>query len=264
MPYPLSIAIISKNEEANLRRCLASAVGLAEEIVIVDSGSTDGTAAVAAEFGARFAHQEWLGFSAQKNLCNSFCTQPWILALDCDEELSPELLASIRAFFDQGDAGRFDAAWMARRVWFLGRWIRHGDWYPDKKVRLFRRDKGRWEGHANSQVHERLVVDGPHTTLKGDLYHYSFTDMAHYLDKHVVYTDVFADHEKASGRGWSVVAVAFRPWWRFVRAYIFRRGFLDGFPGFWIAVATAFFTFMRYSRAYEAKVSRKARDQKVC
>ncbi len=251
MPYPLSIAIISKNEEANLRRCLQSAVGLAEEIVIVDSGSTDGTAAVAAEFGARFVPQDWLGFTDQKNLCNRLCTQPWILALDCDEELSPELRQALERFFEQGDSTRYEAAWMARRVWFLGRWIRHGDWYPDKKVRLFRRDKGRWEGHASSQVHERLVVEGPHTTLKGDLYHYSFRDMQHYLVKHMTYTEVFSEHERGSGRGWSLVNALFRPWWRFFRAYVLRRGFLDGFPGFWIAIATAFFTFMRYSRSYE-------------
>ena len=257
MPYPLSIAIISKNEEANLRRCLGSTAGLAEEIVIVDSGSTDGTAAVAAEFEALFITKPWMGFAAQKNHCNDLCSQPWILALDCDEELSPELRKSIQSFFESGDDRRYVAAWMARRVWFLGRWIRHGDWYPDKKVRLFLQEKGRWEGHANSQVHERLVVDGPHTQLKGDLYHYSFTDMRHYLDKHLGYTDVFAEHELAEGRGWSQVDALFRPWWRFFRAYVLRRGFLDGFPGFWIAIATAFFTFMRYSRAYEAKVSHR-------
>lgn len=253
MPFPLSIAIISKNEEANLRRCLASTQGLAEEIVVVDSGSTDGTAAVAAEFGARFVSQPWLGFTDQKNFCNGLCTQPWILALDCDEELSPELRRSIEAFFEAGDSERFAAAWMARRVWFLGRWIRHGDWYPDRKVRLFRRERGRWEGHASSQVHERLVVDGPHTTLAGDLHHYSFTDMRHYLVKHVGYADVFAAHEQQEGRGWSLADAVFRPWWRFFRAYVLRRGFLDGFPGFWIAVATAFFTFMRYSRKYETR-----------
>lgn len=255
MPLPLSVAIISKNEEANLRRCLASVADLAGEIVVVDSGSTDGTAAVAAGFQAKFVQQDWLGFTDQKNLCNSLCTQPWILALDCDEELSPELRKAIQDFFRNGDSARFEAAWMARRVWFLGRWIRHGDWYPDKKVRLFRRDKGRWEGQAGSQVHERLVVDGPHTTLAGDLYHYSFTSMRHYLEKHISYTDVFAGNEKDGGRRWSVVDVAFRPWWRFVRAYFLRRGFLDGFPGFWIAVSTAFFTFMRYSRAYEVKTA---------
>ncbi len=257
MPYPISIAIISKNEEANLRRCLASTAGLAEEIIIVDSGSTDDTAEVAAGFGAHFVAKEWLGFAAQKNFCNSLCTRPWILALDCDEELSPDLRQSIEHFFKSGDDSRYAAAWMARCVRFLGRWIRHGDWYPDKKVRLFRREKGRWEGHANSQVHERLVVDGTHTTLKGDLHHYSFTGMRHYVDKQLEYTDVFAEHEQAEGRGWSLVDTLFRPWWRFVRAYFLKRGFLDGFPGFWIAIATAFVTFLRYSRAYEARAKQR-------
>lgn len=258
MPYPLSIAIISQNEEANLRRCLASAVGLASEIVIVDSGSTDRTPEIAAEFGARFVRQSWLGYTDQKNFCNSLCTQPWILALDCDEELSPELRDAIRAFFEKGGCDRFVAAWMARRVWFLGRWIRHGDWYPDRKVRLFLKDKGRWEGHASSQVHERLVVDGAHTTLNGDLYHYSFKDMRHYLVKHVSYSDVFAEHEKKEGRSWSLLDALFRPWWRFFRAYVLRLGFLDGFPGFWIAISTAFFAFIRHGRKYEeAVVDRK-------
>lgn len=252
---PVSIAIISHNEEANLRRCLASAADLAREMVVVDSGSTDGTAAVAAEFGARFHPQAWLGYADQKNVCNSLCTMPWILALDCDEEVSPELRQSILRFFANGDDQRYAAAWMARRVWFLGRWICHGDWYPDRKVRLFRRELGRWEGHDSSQVHERMVVNGAHTTLEGDLLHYSFKDIRHYLTKHVSYSDVFVQHEEAGGRKWSLIDAIFRPWWRFFRAYVLRRGFLDGFPGFWIATATAFFAFIRHSRKYESHIA---------
>ncbi len=254
---PISIAIISQNEEVNLRRCLASAVGLAREIVVVDSGSTDRTAEVAQEFGARFVTQPWLGFTDQKNLCNSLCSEPWILALDCDEEISPELRASILRFFESGEAERFQAAWMARRVWFMGRWICHGDWYPDKKVRLFQRDKSRWEGHASSQVHEKIVVEGTCTTLAGDLLHYSFKDMRHYLIKQTGYSDVFVENERKSGRGWSWIDALFRPWWRFVRAYFFKAGFLDGFPGFWIAVSTAFFAFIKHSRKYEIMTARE-------
>jgi glycosyltransferase involved in cell wall biosynthesis len=257
LPLPLSIAIISKNEEVNLRKCLMSAAGLAEEIVIVDSGSTDGTEAVAGEFGARFVKQPWLGYTDQKNFCNSLCTQPWILALDCDEELSPELRASIERFFATGQTQRYNGAWMARRVWFLGRWICHGDWYPDRKLRLFKRGQGQWQGHASSQVHERLIVEGETMTLAGDLYHYSFRDIRHYLVKHVDYSDVFVAHEESSGRRWSLVDAIFRPWWRFTRAYFLRRGFLDGFPGFWIAVATAFFAFIRHGRKYETELARR-------
>jgi len=259
---PLSISIISHNEEANLRRCLVSVADLAHEIVIVDSGSTDRTAEIAAEFGARFVHQPWLGYTAQKNHCLTLCTQPWGLALDCDEELTPELRQSIQNFFVNGDDQKFDGAWMSRLVFFMGRWIHHGDWYPDRKVRLFRRDKSRWAADGGGQVHERLDVDGPCTTLQGDLLHYSFKNIEHYLVKHVQYSNVFLQTQQAKGRRWSLLHTLFRPWWRFMRAYFLKRGFLDGFPGFWIALATAFFAFDRYSRMFEAEAQPQGKEAK--
>jgi len=250
---PLSISIISLNEEGNLKRCLASVADMAQEIVIVDSGSTDRTAEIAAEFGACFVHQDWLGYTAQKNHCLQRCTQPWVLALDCDEELSPALRDAVQRFFERRDHERFDGAWMPRLVWFMGRWIRHGDWYPDRKVRLFRREKGCWKADGGGQVHERLDVEGACTTLEGDLWHYSFRNIEHYLVKHAQYSQVFLRTQQGKGRCWSLLHALFRPWWRFVRAYFLKRGFLDGFPGFWIAVATAFFAFDRYSRLFEAE-----------
>lgn len=253
MPLPLSISIISKNEEANLRRCLASVAGLATEIVILDSGSTDATAQIAAEFGARFIHQDWLGFTAQKNKCLELCTQPWILNLDCDEEVSPELAAAIRDFFESGDDQRHHGAEMARRTWFLGRWIYHGDWYPDRKTRLFRREGSRWAAEGGGQVHERLEVAGSLTRIDGDLLHYSFQNIRHYLIKHAAYSDAFLQTQQVKQKRWSLLHTLFRPLWRFFRAYVLRRGFLDGFPGLWIAVATAFFAFDRYARVYEAE-----------
>ncbi|MCF7790151.1 MAG: glycosyltransferase family 2 protein [Prosthecobacter sp.] len=257
---PLSISIISLNEEDNLRRCLASVGDLAQEIVIVDSGSKDRTAEIAAEFGATFVHQDWLGYTAQKNHCLGLCSQPWILALDCDEELTPALRESIQRFFANGDDQRFDGAWMSRLVWFMGRWIHHGDWYPDRKVRLFRREKSRWAADGGGQVHERLDVDGPCTTLSGDLLHYSFKNIQHYLVKHVQYSNVFLQTQQSKGGRWSLLHTLFRPWWRFTRAYVLKRGFMDGFPGLWIAVATAFFTFDRYSRMYENEAEEGAKS----
>lgn len=257
---PVSISVISLNEEANLRRCLASVADLAAEIIIVDSGSKDRTGEIAAEFGARFVHQDWLGYTAQKNHCLSLCTQPWILNLDCDEEVSPELAASIRRFFENGDAERHAGAEMARRTWFLGRWIRHGDWYPDRKVRLFRREGSRWEADGGGQVHERLVVQGSTASIDGDLLHYSFQNIRHYLVKHVDYSGVFLQTQQTKGKAWSLAHTLFRPLWRFFRAYVLRRGFLDGFPGLWIAVATAFFAFDRYARVFEAELASKPRS----
>lgn len=249
---PLSISIISCNEEANIRRCLTSAAGLGEEIVVVDSGSTDHTRDVAAEFGAIVRHNDWPGHRDQKNVALSLCTRPWVLALDCDEELSPELRESIEQFFAGGDADRFVGAWMSRKVWFLGRWITHGDWYPDRKLRLFRRDTARWGG---SPEHDRIELPGPTTTLQGDLLHYSFRDIRHFISKINVYSDVFLERQLAEDARWSLAHCLFRPWWRFFRAYVLRLGFLDGFPGFWIATATAFFAFVRYSRKYEHDVT---------
>jgi glycosyltransferase involved in cell wall biosynthesis len=249
LPLPLSLSIISCNEEVNLRRCLASAADLAREVVIVDSGSTDGTLAIAAEFGARVSHQDWLGHRDQKNVALGLCTQPWVLALDCDEELSPALRESILSFFRAGVAADCGGAEMARKVFFLGRWITHGDWYPDRKLRLFRRELASWGG---SPEHDRIELSrGEVVRLEGDLHHFSFRDMGHYISKINGFADVFLERQRAAGLRWSLGQTVLRPCWRFFRAYVLRRGFLDGFPGLWIAVATAFFAFVRYSRKFE-------------
>ena len=249
---PLSLSIVSFNEETNLRRCLDSAAELAEEIIVVDSGSTDRTLEVAKEFGAIIQHQKWLGHRDQKGVALGLCTKPWVLVLDCDEVVSPALRAEIVRFFENGDCDRYDGAWMNRLTWFLGRWIRHGDWYPDRKLRLLRREKARPGGEPE---HDRfdLIGDGPTRRLAGDLLHYSFRDVGHYLAKQVQFSDDFLARERSKGRGFSLFKVLARPSWRFFRAYILRLGILDGFPGLWIAGATAFFNFVRYSRTYEDK-----------
>jgi glycosyltransferase involved in cell wall biosynthesis len=243
---PLSIAIISYNEERTLPRCLKSVAELASEIVLVDSGSSDATLSIAASFQARILHQAWLGYGAQKNRCLDECTQPWVLALDCDEELSPELKQSLLDFFQKGDTSRFVGASFARKTWFLDRWITHGDWYPDQQLRLFRRDQGRWV----NQIHEHIALEGPVKKLSGDLLHYSFPSMNAYIDKINPFADAFLKKQLAQKKDWSRAATITRPLWRFFRAYILRCGFLDGFPGLWIAVATAFSVFVRYSRSY--------------
>lgn len=247
---PLSLSIVSMNEETNLRRCLQSAADLVSEIVVVDSGSTDRTLEVAAEFGARVQHQKWLGHRDQKQVALNLCTQPWVLVMDCDEEISPELWASIERFFAVEDSQRPTGATMNRRTWFMGAWIRHGDWYPDRKLRLFRRASAKAGGEPEHDKFE--LSPGSNTAhLAGDLLHYSFRDMSHYLNKQVQFTEEFLRRERNAGRGFSLFNAVFRSWWRFFRAYVLRLGVLDGFPGFWIATATAFFAFVRYSRIYE-------------
>ena len=245
---PVSASVVTCNEEVNLRRCLESVAGLVSEIVVVDSGSTDGTQAVAESFGVRWFLQDWLGFRDQKNVALEHCTQPWVLALDADEELSPELRESIRRFFDSGASECHAGAYCARKVWFLGRWILHGDWYPDHKLRLFRRDCGRW---GASPEHDKIELKGTRFKLAGDLHHYSFPSINRYVEKINVFSDVYLERQIARGRKWSLMQNLFRPPWRFFRCYFLRRGFLDGFPGLWIATGIAFQAFVRHSRTYE-------------
>ena len=246
-PFPLSISVITRNEAANLDRCLASVAGLAAEIVVMDSGSTDATVEIAARHGVRWLHQDWLGYRDQKQAALEQCTQQWVLALDADEEVSPAMRQDILTFFEQ-DTARHDGASFPRKVWFLGRWITHGDWYPDRKLRLVRRDRAKWGG---SIEHDKLEVPGPVRVCMGDLHHFSFPDMSRYVEKINIFADEYLKRQIAAGKQWSLAETIFRPVWRFVRAYLLRRGFLDGFPGLWIAWSTAYQTFVRHSRLYE-------------
>lgn len=251
---PLALAVISFNEEARIGKCLESVRGLVREIVVVDSGSTDRTVAIAGEAGARVIAQPWLGYRDQKQLALSSCNEPWVLVLDCDEELSPELREAITSFFSSGNAKWFRGARFNRRTRFLGRWIRHGDWYPDTQLRLVQRDHA---AMAGGSTHERLEVKGSVKHLKGDLLHDSFPTLAVYLAKIHPYSAAFLETRREKGRLWSLAANLLRPLWRFFRAYILRLGFLDGFPGFWIAYGTAFSVFYRYSLQYEAEVAER-------
>ena len=254
MALPVSVSIVACNEEHNLPRCLASVASLAAEIVVMDSGSTDGTLRIASDAGARVVHQTWLGYRDQKNAALTHCTQPWVLALDADEELSPALRSEIEAFFRDGRDRHHHGASFPRKVWFLGRWITHGDWYPDRKLRLVRREGARWAG---SPEHDFLEVPGDVLRMRSDLHHYSFPDTATFIRKINVFADEYLKRELAAGRQWSLIGNLTRPLWRFFRGYFLRRGFLDGFPGLWIAGAVAFQTFVRHSRTYEHAAGRR-------
>ena len=246
---PLSVALITLNEAENLRRCLNSVRGLAAEIVVVDSGSTDATRAVAEESHARWFEQAWLGFREQKNVALDQCRQDWVLCLDADEALSPELAESIRGFLSDPARSDFAGAYFPRRTWFLDRWIFHGDWYPDHCLRLFRRGSARWAGTSE---HTKVELNGESQALDGDLLHWSFPTLRRFVEKQLSYADSFAERAVQECRRWSLWGNITRPLWRFFRGYVLRGGFLDGFPGLWIAVGNAYATFVRYSRLYEA------------
>src|SRR4051812_27255649 len=253
---PLSVVVVAKNEGQNLPRCLASVQGWVAEIVVVLNDTTDDSAEVAQRYGAVIHEQTWLGYRDTKNLALDKATHLWVLALDADEEVSPELRAAISAFFQRGDQDRFAGAKFPRKVWFIDRWITHGDWYPDYSLRLFRRDQARWGGDAH--VHEKIDSEGLITKLHGDLHHYSFPSISSHVAKINAFADLFLKQQLEQEHRFSLFFALTRPVWRFFRAYILRGGFLDGFPGLYIAWATAFSAFVRYSRLYENERAKPA------
>lgn len=250
-PLPISVVIVARNEAQTLPRCLASVQGWVSEIVVLLNDTTDDSEAVARRFGARVEHQPWRGFRDTKNAAVALATQPWVLALDADEEISPALRDSLAGFLRRPDHHRFAGARFPRKVWFIDRWITHGDWYPDFSLRFFQRQRARWGGDAF--VHEKVDCDGPVATLAGDLHHYSFPTVASHVAKFNPFADLFVQQQQARGRQFRLGAAVFRPGWRFFRAYVLKRGFLDGFPGWYIAWATAFGALVRQTRLYEAE-----------
>ncbi|MGF1450148.1 MAG: glycosyltransferase family 2 protein [Opitutales bacterium] len=244
---PLSVALIAHNEAHNLPRCLDSVATLAGEIVVVINDCTDATAEIAQSYGATVHEESWHGHRDQKNIALSKVTQPWVLCLDADEVLSPALQEAVQTFIEADDP-RFNGAAFRRKVWFLGRWITHGDWYPDWSLRLIRNGQGRWAG---SREHDQMQLQGAHQRLYADLHHFSNPTLNRQIEKMAYFGDIFLQRELDKGRRFSLWKATMRPPWRFIRAYLLRRGFMDGFPGLYIAVATAFATFVRHSRLYE-------------
>jgi glycosyltransferase involved in cell wall biosynthesis len=255
-PLPLSVVIVARNEAGNLPRCLAGVRGWVSEIIVALNDTTDGSAAIARESGARVQSLPWKGYRDTKNEAIGLATQPWALCLDADEEVSAALKADIATFFSRPDLGSFAGACFPRKVWFINRWITHGDWYPDYSLRLIRRDRSRWGGDA--YVHEKMICDGPVARLRGDLHHYSFPSISSHVSKINLFADLFIQQQAEKNGRFSAASAVFRPFWRFFRAYVIRRGFLDGFPGLYIAWATAFGAFVRYSRLWERENTQKS------
>ena len=246
---PITVSMISGAEAGRIGRALESVAGWTSEIVVVlNVEVNDGTEEIARKYGAKITRERWQGFREQKNISLRQATQPWVLCLDADEEVSSELRESIFQFFNGGDCQKFVGAHFARKVWFLGRWITHGDWYPDHVLRLIKRDSGQWDG---SPEHCKIELKGPSEKLRGDLHHYSNPTIADYVQKINYFSDIFLQRQLEAKTNWSAPWVIIRSGWRFLRAYFFRLGFLDGFPGFFIAVSTAYATLVRHSHSAE-------------
>jgi glycosyltransferase involved in cell wall biosynthesis len=247
----LSVAIVTLNEEANLPRTLAS-VTWADEIVVVDSGSTDGTRAAVQSYGARFVTEPWRGFAAQKNFALSLCTSEWVLSLDADESVSPELAASIQRAIAAAPSGT--AYMLPRRNFFLGRWIRHGGYYPDAKLRLFPRGQGTFQ---ETPVHETVAFAGKVETLDGDLLHDAYPTLSSYLDHMQRYSTLGAGIAIARGRtGQNLLSflggVLLNPLATFVYNYMLRAGFLDGREGLVLHLYHSAYVSWKYAKAWES------------
>lgn len=241
----LSVIIITKNEAGNLRACLDT-VGFADEIIVLDSGSTDGTIELARAAGASVVSTtDWPGFGPQKNRALAAASCEWVLSIDADERITPALADEICAAIKSPESA--DAYDISRRSWYCGRFIDHAGWTPDYVTRLFKRSAGRFSEHI---VHERLIVDGNTKRLNSQMLHYSFRDFSQVLQKIDSYSTLSAQQEYARGKRAGIGAAVLHGLWTFIRTYFLKRGFLDGAQGLALAISNAEGSYYRYLKIW--------------
>lgn len=248
----VSAVIIVYNEEANIRRCLRT-VQWANEIVVVDSYSKDRTVEIAREFTDKIYQKEYQGHIDKKRFAVSMASHDWVFSIDADERVTPRLRKEILDVLKRGsgDAVGYDIPRITR---YLGKWIRHGEWYPDRVTRLFRRSRMHYEG---TEPHDRVVLHGPLGHLKGLLLHYNYRDFAHQIQTVQSYSDIAARALFAQGSHAGFNNLVLRPLFRFFKCYILKKGFLDGWPGFIIAATSAYYVLAKYAKLYELEISVK-------
>ena len=247
----ISATIIAFNEERNIARVIES-LRCCDEILVLDSGSNDRTVELATKHGARVVEASWHGYAAQKNIAAELASHDWILALDADESLSEALEAEIWQIKKAGP--EFEGYTMPRMAQYLGRWILHSGWYPDRKVRLFNRKKARWIGEF---VHESVKVDGPLGHLESNLLHFTCNSLSEHLRSMDGYTTLAAQELVERGKRLGMNRLLFDPPWTFFRTYVLKAGFLDGVEGLSIAYMAALYNFVKYSKARHMSPGRK-------
>ena len=241
----MSAIVITLNESESIARCLRS-LAWADEVVVVDSGSTDNTCELAKGLGARVLEHPWRGYGQQKNYANSQAKYDWVLSVDADEEVSPELQQEITEFLAAGGrihGVQYQGASLPRRTKYLGRWILHGGWYPNRLVRLANRKSAKW---TEPSVHEAWQVEGPVWQLKNDLLHYTFKDVGDQVITNVRFSRLGAVVAHERGELGTIVRILFKPLGKFFETYIWKMGFLDGLPGLVISLNAAHSVFMKY------------------
>ncbi len=243
----ISISLICFNEEKNIRRCLES-VKWADEIVVLDSFSTDNTLNICREYTGKIFQHKFDGHIQQKNRALELCSNEWIFCIDADEVVTDELRDSILKT-DLGKNG-IKGYYASRRVFYIGKWINHGGWYPDYKVRLVNKNFGSWGG---INPHDELKVNGKTARLPGDMLHYSYENISAHISQVNKFTEITAEEYGKIGKKPSVFNLTLRPLYKFIKMYFIKLGFLDGMRGFIIACIGAFYVFMKFVKLYEKK-----------
>lgn len=247
----LSVVIITHNEENNIRECLES-VRWADEVIVVDSESGDRTGEICREFGVAFYTEPWKGFARQKNSAIEKAAQDWILSLDADERVTPELRKEIAAILESDHPK--DGYFIARKNFFLGKWIRRCGWYPDYNLRLFKRGKGRF---GIREVHEAIGLEGVSGRLSHPMEHHTYKSLNDYMKRLDRYSTLAAQEMLKENKTYGILQVIFRPLYTFLNMYVLRLGFLEGYYGFVLSVLYAFYTFLKYIKLRELQDTKR-------
>jgi len=252
----ISAVMIVYNEEANLRDCLET-VTWADEIVVVDSHSSDRTEEIARRYTDAFFQKTYRGHIDKKRFAVSKARHEWVFSIDADERVTPELAEEIKETFREGpgDVAGFD---MPRLTRHLGRWIRHGEWYPDRVTRLFRKSRMRYEG---TEPHDKVVLDGARGHFRGTILHYNYRDFAHQIETVQAYSDQASRALFEKGKRTGFFNLVLRPWAKFMKCYVLKRGVQDGWPGFIIAFTSAFYVLAKYAKLYELRLEERNRGK---
>jgi glycosyltransferase involved in cell wall biosynthesis len=248
---PVSVYVLTSNNRRTIEPCLKS-LAWAEELVVVDSYSQDGTFEICQHYTDKTYQKKWEGHRAQYQHAADLTTREWVMFVDADEEVPLELVEEIRTVLRK-EASLFDGFFVCRRTYYLGKWIRYGGWYPDGEIRLYRKDKGRWEGG----LHAKVVVEGKVGFLKSQYLHYTYKNISDQIQTIDRYSQIAAEDLSKSGKTFSLFKLIFHPPFRFLKEYLFKSGFRDGLPGLIIAVSTMFYVFIKYAKWWESTTSKK-------
>lgn len=252
---PIAIYILTYNNRRTIERCLKS-IAWAEELIVVDSFSQDGTFEICQQHTDKAYQRKWAGHRDQYQYAANLTTREWIMFVDADEEVPLGLAEEIKRELGSGTIP-YDGFFVYRHTYYLGKWIRYGGWYPDGEVRLYRRDKGRWEGG----LHAKIAVNGKVGFLKNQYLHYTYKDISEQIKTIDKYSQIAAEDLAQGGKKFSLFKLLFHPPFRFFKEYLFKAGFRDGLPGLIIIVSTMFYVFIKYAKLWELTLSKKENNR---